>query len=149
MKESLNEKEIIDKIWEEMRIDINTFAVPKSLLREYLDGLIKDYGYCNCKLKEKDFHMTVVKDLEKMKRELLGEDFEGIKDEINCPQTNQSVQQGRYDELATDSSNADDSGKVKTEDTNERAIKMRRFVKPEKLEEFDKLISNVQARGKA
>ena len=50
MKESLNEKEIIDKIWEEMRIDINTFAVPKSLLREYLDGLIKDYGYLNGKI---------------------------------------------------------------------------------------------------
>jgi hypothetical protein len=36
----------------------------------------------------------------------------------NSPQTNQTVQQGRCDELATDSSSADDSGEVKTGDAN-------------------------------
>jgi len=37
---------------------------------------------------------------------------------IDSPQTNQTVQQGRCDELATDSSSADDSGEVKTGDAN-------------------------------
>ncbi len=48
---------------------------------------------------------------------------------IDSPQTNQTVQQGRCDELATDSSSADDSGEVKTGDANsdEEQIKSELF----------------------
>lgn len=39
-------------------------------VRNILDMLIKDYGYCNCKRSHKDIHMDIVADLEKAKKEM-------------------------------------------------------------------------------
>ncbi len=67
-------KKDFDKLKEELAAEIKKVCIPNSVLRKYLEGLIIDYGYCDCNSQGKDFHMSVVKDLEKMKQKLLGDD---------------------------------------------------------------------------
>ena len=71
-KETIND--LIRKAYNKGRKE--TLKDLKELIERELNRinlLIRDYGYCTCKLKEKDFHMSVVKDLEKLKKELIKE----------------------------------------------------------------------------
>ena len=45
----------------------------EEVVKKYIGGLAKDYGYCNCKRKHKDIHMDIYNDLEKIKPLLIKE----------------------------------------------------------------------------
>jgi hypothetical protein len=51
------------------------------IIEKYIGGLVKDYGYCNCKRKHKDMHMDICNDLEKIKK-LIIKDIKKIKESL-------------------------------------------------------------------
>ncbi len=57
---------------DEFDIKISDKAIDLTLAEvgKVLDGLIKDYGYCDCKRNSDQMHEDIVKDLEKLKKEL-------------------------------------------------------------------------------
>lgn len=63
---------------EARKLILNEIKNERERCLEIIDNFIKDYGYCDCNLEGKDFHMSVVKDFERLKKFVKGE-----KDEIN------------------------------------------------------------------